>query len=251
GRSEPVQNRIQKCFGQHWVQAGSGDWVEDPATEVLQDVLDQEEVAMDYWDRNASCTLRHFNGSARVETIVEKATKDGQFADSLTSAGLNVASIFAGPYASAVGAAKDLYNAVSVATDKEDGRAAEAFMEPSYSVLNPGELGEDFEGKDKQDRIDQDAGSFRIVRGGNDHPWSEGNLQIQAENLFVVTGQTLLVYVDIGARAQATAEGYGDWDLWNKSDAPDCHALSRLRESEKVHQNCIKIFNRGESSDKN
>ncbi|MFW6457222.1 MAG: hypothetical protein ACOC0A_02925, partial [Planctomycetota bacterium] len=143
-------------------------------------------------------------------------------------------------------AAKDLYDAVSVATEKEDGRAAEAFMEPSYSVLNPGELGEEFEDRDKQNRIDQDAGGSRKVRGGNDHPWGDPDLQIEAGNEPIVTGQTLLVYVDIGVRAQARAEGYGGWWGWF-DDRPECRAEAALKENEDATQNCIKIWNRSDS----
>ena len=234
-------------------QGKNGEWVDDEATAVLQDVLDPGELAMNYGDRNGRCNLRYLTGEAKLTTKVDKATEGGEFADKLTSAGFNVASIFAGPWASAAAATKDLYDAASVVTREEDRWATEAFFEPSFSILKPGEVISEplaeYAPQELRDRIDQDAGSHRISRGGNmTSEWTSGTLQVQTKQKDVTTGQTLLVYADIGARVQARAVGYLDyWGLFD--DPPECKAESRLTADQGATQNGIQIYNRMESGE--
>ena len=226
--------------------------MDDEAKLVLKEVLDEGEKAMDYADVSGSCSLLHWKGHAKIEATAENSSGGGEFANALVSAAANVASIFAGPVGPAIGLAKDLFGVADAVTKREDYRAADAVIDPSWSILDPGEVGTVGE-KPKERRSDDGAGGNPDIGGTvpgfekKGPGFDDGSAEIAIRRVPVVTGQTLLLSVDLGARVQEQASGY--WDWFGRSDAPTCSARAYLGADADGNsvENAIRIWNRSDT----
>jgi hypothetical protein len=200
-----------------FVSYGGKDAKKFPA---LADVLAESEAAMDYGKKDGRLELYYFNGTANVKALAQDPSgQTEEMAGYLGSATENALNIFGAAVDLPVlgdifGFVFNIYKAVDTLNKPESARGAVASVQTYYSRIHLE--------NDKWGVAEQAIGTVNSLQGAYG----------LAKDLRVMTGDNILLYMDLGTWVQQTADGY------SIDPPPQCYAEAKLVEAEGFKPYC-------------